>query len=221
MKTTTLIGKLRWAYPILALALMAGLCSTCPAHAAQYSKLGIITAAKQLGKWEALKAYITAAGYEDEWAACAFLSDEYPTFAAITNAVCATGMATPEEVAAILAAAEDKAPDALLPVFYTREMQSGSGRVKWHGARVRQAEIEVEPGKYRLIEEYADGYIYTNAVRVIHRDDPEEEARRRAAEEAARQARERALYPATVAEILAKRRAAATTTNEVNVVITT
>lgn len=188
-------------------------------HAAQYSKLGIITAAKSIGKWPALKAWIAQSGYEDEWQAASFFSDSYPQFAAITNSVCATGMATPEEVAAILSAAEDKAPDALLPVFYTREMQSDSGRVKWHGAQVGKYEIELPDGTFRLVQLYADGYAWTNAAKTIHRDDPEAEAKRRAEAERRQQEYERAHLPSAVADLLAARRAAAVTTNEVDVIV--
>lgn len=178
-------------------------------HAAQYSKLGIITAAKSVGKWPALKAWIAQSGYEDEWQAASFFSDSYPQFAAITNSVCATGMATPEEVAAILSAAEDKAPDALLPVFYTREMQSDSGRVKWHGAQVGKYEIELPDGTFRLVQIYADGFAWTNAAKIIHRDDPEAEAKRRAEAEARQAEWERTHLPPDVAALLQRRRDAA------------
>lgn len=195
------------------------ICGAFAALAAQYSKLGIITAAKSIGKWPALKAWIAQAGYEDEWQAASFFSDSYPQFAAITNSVCATGMATPEEVAAILSAAEDKAPDALLPVFYTREMQSDSGRVKWHGSQVGKYEIELPDGTFRLVQLYADGFAWTNAAKIIHRDDPEAEAKRRAEAEKRQQEYERAHFPADVAALLAARRAAAVTTNEVDVIV--
>ena len=69
------------------ITLAALLLMSAAASAAQYSKLGIITAAKQAGRWPALKAWIAASGYEDEWSACSFLSDDYPAFAAITNSV--------------------------------------------------------------------------------------------------------------------------------------
>ena len=128
-------------------------------------------------------------------------------------------MATPEEVAAILSAAEDTAPDALLPVFYTREMQSDSGRVKWHGAQVGKYEIELPDGTFRLVQLYADGYAWTNAAKTIHRDDPEAEAKRRAEAERRQQEYERAHLPSAVADLLAASRAAAATTNEVDVIV--
>ena len=125
---------------------------------------------------------------------------------------------TDESAKAILSAAEDKAPDALLPVFYTREMQSDSGRVKWHGSQVGKYEIELPDGTFRLVQLYADGYAWTNAAKIIHRDDPEAEAKRRAEAEKRQQEYERAHFPADVAALLAARRAAAVT-NETTVVI--
>lgn len=182
-------------------------------HAAQYSKLGIITASKSIGKWPALKAWIAQAGYEDEWQAASFFSDSYPQFAAITNSVCATGMATPEEVAAILSAAEDKAPDALLPVFYTREMQSDSGRVKWHGSQVGKYEIELPDGTFRLVQLYEDGFAWTNAAKRVALKDPEADAKAKAAAEARQAEWERTHLPPDVAALLQRRRDAANGVN--------
>ena len=74
----------------------------------RYSKLQLITAAKKRGKWDALKAFIAQAGYEDEWAACQFLSSDYAQFAAAKAAIVAAGIATAEEVEVILAASVDE-----------------------------------------------------------------------------------------------------------------
>lgn len=188
-------------------------------HAAQYSKLGIITAAKQAGKWPALKAWIAASGYEDEWAACSFLSDDYPAFAAITNSICAAGTASSEEVAAILSAAQDKAPDALLSVVYNREVQTASGRTKWHGKRMGQYVIDAGEDQSSLVELYEDGFVWTNAAKRVTLADPEAAAKARAAAEARQAEWERTHLPPDVAALLAARRAAATT-NEVTVTIT-
>ena len=73
----------------------------------RYSKLKIITAAKSLGKWAALKAWIEAAGYYDEWLVCQYLSSDYDGFDRITAAIVAAGVATADELAAILAASVD------------------------------------------------------------------------------------------------------------------
>ena len=187
-------------------------------HAAQYSKLGIITAAKQAGKWPALKAWIAASGYEDEWAACSFLSDDYPAFAAITNSICAAGTASSEEVAAILSAAQDKAPDALLSVVYNREVQTASGRTKWHGKRMGQYVIGAGEDQTSLVELYEDGFVWTNAAKRVTLADPEAAAKARAAAEARQAEWERANLPPDVAALLAARRAAAAT-NEVTVTV--
>lgn len=74
----------------------------------RYSKLKLIVAAKAVGKWSALKAFIASAGYEDEWSACQFLASNYPQFAAAKEAIVAAGIATAEEVETILAASVDK-----------------------------------------------------------------------------------------------------------------
>lgn len=79
-----------------------------PPSVTRYSKLKLIVAAKAAGKWEAFKAFIASAGYEDEWAACQFLSSDYAQFAAAKEAIIAAGIATDEEVEAILAASVDE-----------------------------------------------------------------------------------------------------------------
>ena len=105
------------------------------AEATQYSKLAIITAAKQAGRWDALKAWIASADLQDEFQNCAYLSDAYPQFAAITNAIVSSGAATSQEVAAILSASQDPAvADSLLKRVYDKDMGSPNGRVQWHGA---------------------------------------------------------------------------------------
>ena len=73
----------------------------------RYSKLKIITAAKSLGKWAALKAWIEAAGYYDEWLVAQYLSSDYDGFDRITAAIVAADIMTADELAAILAASVD------------------------------------------------------------------------------------------------------------------
>ena len=127
------------------------------AHAAQYSKFEIVVAAKQAGKWDALKAWIDNAGYSDEWLAVEYLIDSDPQFAAITNAVVVTGIATAEEVAAILSAAKDTAPDALLTDVYGREIQSEAGRTRWHGKCISKV-TDVEAWEW--VYTYEDGFVW-------------------------------------------------------------
>ena len=79
-----------------------------PPQIIRYSKLKLIVASKAAGKWEAFKAFIASAGYEDEWQACQFLSSGYAQFEKAKAAIIAEGIATAEEVEAILAASVDE-----------------------------------------------------------------------------------------------------------------
>ena len=79
-----------------------------PPPVIRYSKLKLIVASKAAGKWEAFKAFIAQAGYEDEWQACQFLSSGYEQFEQAKTAIIAAGIATAEEIDAILAASEDE-----------------------------------------------------------------------------------------------------------------
>lgn len=129
------------------------------ADATQYSKLAIITAAKSVGRWDTLKAWIQQAGYYDEWLVASYLSDEYEQYPAITNAIVSAGVCTAQELAAILAASKDTAmPDALLNGRYKRDVESESGRVSWHGKRVK-----VEENTNTLVQTftYADGTAFS------------------------------------------------------------
>ena len=79
-----------------------------PPPVIRYSKLKLIVASKAAGKWEAFKSFISSAGYEDEWQACQFLSSGYEQFEQAKTAVIAAGIATAEEIDAILAASVDE-----------------------------------------------------------------------------------------------------------------
>ena len=74
----------------------------------RYSKLKLIVASKSAGKWEAFKAFIASACYEDEWQACQFLSSGYEQFEQAKTAIIAAGIATAEEIESILAASVDE-----------------------------------------------------------------------------------------------------------------
>lgn len=74
----------------------------------RYSKLKLIIAAKQAGKWETLKAAIKQMGLEDEWNACQFVTSDYPAYIAATNIVVREGIATEAEVQAFMKLAEDE-----------------------------------------------------------------------------------------------------------------
>ena len=79
-----------------------------PPQVIRYSKLKLIVAAKAAGKWEAFKAFIASAGYEDEWQACQFLSSGYAQFEQAKTAIIEAGIATAEEIESILAASVDE-----------------------------------------------------------------------------------------------------------------
>ena len=79
-----------------------------PPQVVRYSKLKLIVASKAAGKWDTFKAFISSAGYEDEWQACQFLSSNYAQFEQAKTAIIAAGIATAEEIDAILAASVDE-----------------------------------------------------------------------------------------------------------------
>ena len=133
------------------------------AEATQYSKLALITAAKQSGRWDSLKAWIASADLQDEFQNCVYLSDEYPQFAAITNAIVSSGAATSQEVAAILSASKDPAvADALLRRVYDKDMGSPNGRVKWHGAVTNTV---FDTNALVKVQYHADGYVHRQSFR--------------------------------------------------------
>ena len=79
-----------------------------PPQVVRYSKLKLIVASKTAGKWDAIKAFLSSAGYEDEWNAAQFLSSGYAQFEHAKTAIIAAGIATAEEIEAILAASVDE-----------------------------------------------------------------------------------------------------------------
>lgn len=79
-----------------------------PPQVVRYSKLKLIVASKAAGKWDAFKAFIASAGYEDEWQACQFLSSGYEQFEQAKTAIVTAGIATEEEIEKILSASVDE-----------------------------------------------------------------------------------------------------------------
>ena len=171
---------------IAAAVILLGLVAR-PAHATQYSKLAIITSAKALGKWDAVKAWIDAAGYSDEWAACQYLSDVYPQFPAITNAVVASGLMTADELRNVMAASVDTAvPDAMLMLVVSNDCQTAAGRVKWHGKVVGTPVTDTNA--LTKTYTYADGYVHVERFKTVKAMGIEQRlsaAERKAAAEAA------------------------------------
>ena len=128
------------------------------AYAVQYSKLQIITAAKEAGKWEQLKQMIQAAGFYDEWLVCQYLSDSHPLYAGITNGIVASGIADTTELAAILEKSVDPSvPDDVLRNRYERDSRTESGRTAWHGKMVKQI---VDTNALTRVTVYEDGHEY-------------------------------------------------------------
>lgn len=131
---------------------------TISASAAQYSKLALVMAAKSAGKWGDLKSFIASAGLVDEWQACDYLSDEFPQFAQITNAVVSSGLATAAEVSALLEAARDPAvSDALIGRVYSSDMAKADGRIRWHGKIVSTV---FDTNNLVKVQTHEDGYIH-------------------------------------------------------------
>lgn len=186
------------------------------AGATQYSKLAIITAAKSAGKWDGLKSWIQQAGYYDEWLVASYLSDEYPQYPAITNAIVSAGVATADELAAILNASKDTAiPDVVLNRRYARDVSSEGGRVSWHGKRVGGPVEDME--RQVQIYTYEDGtkfeIPFTKAKALTVEARFELERKRKAEAEAKRLAQ----LPPGLQDVERQRQENASKTNEVTV----
>lgn len=186
------------------------------AGATQYSKLAIITAAKSAGKWDGLKSWIQQAGYYDEWLVASYLSDEYPQYPAITNAIVSAGVATADELAAILKASKDTAiPDVVLNRRYACDVASERGRVSWHGKRVGGPVEDME--RQVQIYTYEDGtkfeIPFTKAKALTVEARFELERKRKAEAEAKRLAQ----LPPGLQDVERQRQENASKTNEVTV----
>lgn len=160
------------------------------AGATQYSCLSIITEAKKIGKWEALKSWIAAAGLTEEWSKCNYVSDDYPQFPTITNALVTSGIVTSSNVVEILKASVDAAvPDAVIMRLYQSEMSTASGRIKCHGKIVSNV---IDTNTLTRTQTHADGYVYVQKFKTVNAMPIEEQlskAERAAKREAARKAR--------------------------------
>ncbi len=200
----------------LAIIAAVGLTVTAIAGPTHYSKLGIVTAARKMGKLEAMNAWIQQAGYWNEWLACQVFSDDYEGFAQITNAVVASGLATSAEISAVLEAAKVESETDRLRAM----VESDKGlRERYHGGRIGQYILTNETGRIIRVDLYADGNAWTNGATygVSPLLDPEAHAKA-IAEAAARAAEERervqaaweaANLPPDLAELRRKQREAA------------
>lgn len=128
------------------------------AQATQYSKLSIVLALKAAGKWQPMKTFIEANGLADEWQSCQYVSDDFPQYPAITNAIVRAGLMTSDEIASLLAAARDTAlPDNLINAAYARNMSNETGRVFWHG---KVAKTQIDTNRLVTVYTYSDGYVH-------------------------------------------------------------
>ena len=127
----------------------------------RYSKLGIVTAARAMGRLDAMNAWIKAAGKWDEWLACQVFQDDYEGFGAITNAIVASGLATGDEIAAVLEASRVENVEARLRAL----VESDKGlREKYHGGRIGQYILTNETGRIIRVDLYADSTVWTNGA---------------------------------------------------------
>ena len=135
------------------------------ASATQYSKLSIVLAAKSVGKWQQMKSFIEANGLADEWQSCQYVSDDFPQYPAMTNAIVQAGLMTSDEIVSLLAAAKDTAlPDNLLNAAYVRNMSNETGRVFWHG---KVAKTQIDTNRLVTVYTYADGYVHEESFRAV------------------------------------------------------
>lgn len=185
------------------------------ATATQYSKLQIITAAKELQRWDGLKAWIQQSGYYDEWLVCQYLSDEHPAVPALTNALVSSGILTAQELGTILNKSKDTSvPDAVLIGKYTRDVKSESGRVAWHGKRTDWKE---DVNTLTVTEIYEDGTKFISSFEIVKPQSAESRLALQAKKDKEAQEKRLAQLPPGLQEVERRRQENASMTNEVNV----
>lgn len=98
---------------------------------------------------------------------------------------------------------------------YHRDIETESGRTKWHGKRMGMYVIDVDLGTGgdergpALVSLYEDGFAWTNKGTRVTLKDPEAAAKAKAAAEARQAEWERTHLPPDVAALLQRRRDAA------------
>lgn len=196
----------------LALIAAASIAASALAIPTRYSKLGIVTAARRMGRLEAMNAWIQQAGYWDEWLACQVFQDDYEGFAAITNAVVTSGLATSAEIAGILEASRVENETDRLRALVESDRNL---REKYHGGKIGTYILTNEVGRLISVDLYGDATAYTNGTTQAVRPpvDPEalakEMARRAAEHERVIAAWEAANLPPDLAALRARQREAA------------
>ena len=185
------------------------------ATATQYSKLQIITAAKELQRWDGLKAWIQQSGYYDEWLVCQYLSDEHPAVPVLTNALVSSGILTSQELGTILNKSKDTSiPDAVLIGKYTRDVKSERGRVAWHGKRTDWKE---DVNTLTVTEIYEDGTKFISSFEIVKPQSAESRLALQAKKDKEAQEKRLAQLPPGLQEVERRRQENASMTNEVNV----
>lgn len=186
-----------------------------PSSAAQYSKLQIITTAKELQRWDGLKAWIQQSGYYDEWLVCQYLSDDHPAVPALTNALVSSGVLTAQELGTILTKSKDTSiPDAVLIGRYARDVKTDSGRAAWHGKRVSWVE---NTNTLTVVTTYADGTVFEDPFTKVKPRSLEARLALQAKKDKAAQEARLSQLPPGLREVERQRLENAAKTNEVNV----
>ena len=154
-----------------------------------YSKLGIVTAARKMGKLEDMNAFIKGISCWDEWLACQVFSDDYPGFDSLTNAVVASGLATSAEICAVLESARVENEIDRLRALVESDLRL---REMYHGGRIGQYILTNETGRIIRVDLYGDGNAWTNGMTYGVNPLADPEAQKKAIAEAiAKQAEER------------------------------
>ena len=171
-----------------ACAALAVAVAALSAGAAQYSKLGIVSAMRRLGRVDEMNQWIQQAGYWDEWLACQVFADDYPGFDAITNAAVASGLVSADEAAGILAESRiERSESSQIAALMLLVENNRQLREQFHGGRLGQYVVTNDSGRIIRVDLYADGSAWTNGTTTaVVIADPEARAK-----ELARQAEER------------------------------
>jgi hypothetical protein len=134
------------------------------ASAKQYSKLSIVSYAKERGCWTNLKNWIQSADLWDEWDCCSYLSDDYPQYAIITNAIISAGVCSSDDFNYILSNSVDTAvADSLIKRIYDTDVKTSSGRTRWHGKVV--STVVDDTNTLTKVTTYEDGTKFVDLVK--------------------------------------------------------
>ena len=174
---------------LTAIALVCASTFGAPSVPTHYSKLGIVTAARKMGRLDAMLTFIQQSGYWNEWLACQFFSDDYEGFDGITNAVVVAGLATSAEICAVLESARVENEIDRLRALVESDLRL---REMYHGGRIGQYILTNETGRIIRVDLYGDGNAWTNGMTYGVNPLADPEAQKKAIAEAiAKQAEER------------------------------